>query len=210
MERFGDFTGDQISVNIIGLTGFADAHRGDDRDEFVLVQGVDNQWINADDLPDHADVDDLRRFTVFRDFDVHLAREDQAAVLTAQPHRHAAMLINEVDDRLVNLTDQDHLDNIQGLLVRDSHAANKAAGDPHLIEHFVDLRAAAMDHDGINTYVLEKNNVLGKAVLQFLIDHGIAAIFDDERLAVEAPDVGQRFHQHFRLADKTFHHRSFD
>ena len=35
-------------------------------------------------------------------------------------------------------------------------------------------------------------------VLQFLVDHGVAAVFDDDGLLIIFLDIGQRLNQHFR------------
>ncbi len=91
------------------------------------------------------------------------------------------------------------------LLIGDAHAAHIVALDPHLVERRVDLRPAAMDHHGIDTDVLEQNDVLGEARFEFLVLHGMAAVFDDKGLAIKALEIRQRLHQHLSLADKVVH-----
>ena len=125
--------------------------------------------------------------------------------LPLRPHRHAAMLIDQVDDLFVDLADQDHLDDVEGLLIGDPHAAHIVAFDPHLVEHRVDLRPAAMNHHRIDADILEQDDILGEARFELLVFHGVAAILDDEGLAVKALEIGQRLHQHLSLADKVVH-----
>jgi hypothetical protein len=50
------------------------------------------------------------------------------------------------------------------------------------IEHLVDLRAAAMDHDRIDADLAQQHDILRKHAGQLLVDHGVAAVFDDEVL----------------------------
>ena len=75
------------------------------------------------------------------------------------------------------------------VLVRDAHPAHIAARDPHLVQHLVDLRTATVNHDRIDADILEQHDVLGKALLELFIDHGVAAILDDKSFAVEAPKI---------------------
>ena len=44
-----------------------------------------------------------------------------------------------------------------------------------------------------------KDHVFGEALLQMVIDHGIAAVFDDDTLAGELLQPWQRFNKHFCL-----------
>src|SRR5688572_18322131 len=208
MQRLGDFAGDKIRIDIVSLALFADAHGGDDGNKFILVQRFDHQGIDAYDLADHADVDDFRGFTVRRgDGHVHLLCQDQAAVLAAQADRHAAMLIDQGNDGFVDLADQNHFDDVECFLIGDPHAADVAAGDAHLVEHRVDLRPAAVDDHRIDPDVFQQDDVLGEARFELLVFHRMAAVFDNERLAVETLEIGQRLHQDLGLADKVIHVR---
>ena len=129
---------------------FSGADRGDDRNEFVFIQGVDDHRVNPNDFSYQADVDDLRGLPIGRHRHAHLARPDETAILAAQADRHPAMAVDETDDLLVDFTCQDHLDNVHGLLVRNSHASYELGGSPHLLQHFIDLRTATMNHHGID------------------------------------------------------------
>ena len=52
-----------------------------------------------------------------------------------------------------------------------------------------------MDDDGTHADVLEQGDVLHDLFLQGIAHHGIAAILDDDGLAVELLDVGQRLNE---------------
>ena len=47
-------------------------------------------------------------------------------------------------------------------------------------------------HDHIHADQLQEYHVAGEALLEILVDHGVAAEFDDDGPAVEAFDVRQR------------------
>src|SRR3970040_1884247 len=80
-----------------------------------------------------------------------------------------ALPVNEGDDCLVDLADEHHLDDVQGLLVGDAHAAHVAAGDPHLVQHRVDLRPAAVHDHGGDTEVFQHADVLSEAFFKLLV-----------------------------------------
>jgi hypothetical protein len=52
-----------------------------------------------------------------------------------------------------------------------------------------------VDHDRVHADELEEHDVLGEMQLEFVVFHGVPAIFDDQCLTREALDVGQRFKQ---------------
>lgn len=52
-----------------------------------------------------------------------------------------------------------------------------------------------MDDDRLQAHIFHQDDVLHDLALEFLIDHGVTAIFDDDRLAAEALDMRQGLHQ---------------
>jgi hypothetical protein len=109
----GNFAGNQVGVDVVGLAVFANADGRDDRNKLVGVQRIDDQWIDADDpltMPMSMISGDLPlpEATVTLIF-----LPESLAVFAAQAHRHTAMLIDHVDDFFVDLTDQDHFDDVQ-------------------------------------------------------------------------------------------------
>jgi hypothetical protein len=57
------------------------------------------------------------------------------------------------------------------------------------LEQVLDLRTAAVDHHHVHSDELEENHVARETLLEVLIGHRIAAILDDDGLAVETFDV---------------------
>jgi len=56
-----------------------------------------------------------------------------------------------------------------------------------------------MHHDGVHADELQQHHVVGKAAFELLFRHRIAAVLDDDGLAVEAPDIGQGFGKNLRF-----------
>ena len=59
-----------------------------------------------------------------------------------------------------------------------------------------------MDHDRIDPDLLEQHDVGGETARQRRIAHRVATIFQDERLAGVALEIGQRLGQHLRLGEQ--------
>jgi hypothetical protein len=130
---------------------------------------------------------------------LELLRPDQAAVTPGQAHSLAARLVDQADDVLLHLAGQHPLDHFHRFLVSDAHALNEMPFFAQAVERRFNLRAAAVHHDRVHAHQLEQHDVFGKVGLQGRVRHGIAAVFDDHRLAVELADVGQRLGQDFGL-----------
>ena len=128
----------------------------------------------------------------------HLARMDERAVLPGEADGLAAVLVDEADDFLIELA-QHHFDDVHHAIVGDPHALAELALDAHLLQQVADLRAAAVDDDRVHPDELQHHDVAGEARLQRGLDHRVAAVLDDDRLVVEALDVGQRLGENLRL-----------
>ncbi len=156
--------------------------------------------------PDHADVDDLRGEGLGVDrLHLQLAGDDQVAVLAGEPDRLAAVAVDVADDLLVDLAAEDHLHHVHGFGVGDAHALDEAGFLAHGLQNLADLRPAAVDHHRVEADVFHQDDVLGEALLEPLLDHGVAAVLDDDGLVVEALDVGQRLHQDVGFFDQLLH-----
>jgi hypothetical protein len=114
-------------------------------------------------------------------------------------HGLAAGGVDQAHDVLLHLAGQHPLDDLHRLLVGDAHALDEGALLAHLGQGLVDLRAAAMHDDGVHADQLEQHHVLGKVLLKRRVGHRVAAVLDDQRLAVIAADVGQGLGQDLGL-----------
>src|SRR5690606_31954713 len=60
LQRFGRLAGNKIGIDVVGLAILAHTDGGDDRDEIVGNQPVDQVDVDLGDFTHVADVDDLR------------------------------------------------------------------------------------------------------------------------------------------------------
>ena len=195
LEHLGHLAGHQIGIDVVGLAALARTDRRNHRNEAVGGQGLDDRGVDRLDLAHLADVDlGAGRIAAL---DQHLAGAHQSAVLAGEAHALTAGLIDQLDDFLVDLTGEHHLDDVHGLFVGDPHALHELAllADPG--KQLFDLRPAAMHHDRIDADQLEQHHIVGEAALQTIIGHGVAAVLHHHRAAMKTADIGQRLGKDF-------------
>ena len=167
------------------------------------MQLVEHGDIDFVRLADEAEVDDFLDIGIRIDHGArHLARLHHVAVLAAQPDRLAAGGVDVADDLLVDRAGQHHFDDLDGLGVGDAQAGGEFRFDAELLEHGLDLRAAAVHHDRIDRGLLEQHDVAGEIARGLLLAHGVAAVFDHDDLLVVALHVRQRLRQDARLLER--------
>ncbi len=108
-------------------------------------------------------------------------------------------MVDQHDDILLHFAAQHPLHHFHGFFIGDAHALHEGALLADFFQRVVDLRSAAVNHDRVHADQLEQDDVAREAVLQALVRHGIATVFDDDGLAVEITDVGQGLGQNLRL-----------
>src|SRR5262249_6841930 len=81
------------------------------------------------------------------------------------------------------------------LCVRDAQTGSELRLDTELLQHSLDLWAAAVYDDGINRRLFKQDDVLGKVARRLLLAHGVSAIFHHDDFLVIALHVRQRFGQ---------------
>jgi len=96
-----------------------------------------------------------------------------------------------MDKVFVHLADKYHLHDIHGLTVSDPHTLNVARLNVQAIQEGVNLGAAAMHNHRIDTDLFEQDNIKSKLLLQVVINHGVATVFNDNSLAAKLLHVGQ-------------------
>jgi hypothetical protein len=107
------------------------------------------------------------------------------------PTALAAGGVDRRHDLLVDRAGKHHLDHFHGRGVGDPEAVDEARLDIEPLQHLADLGAPAMHHHRQDADLAQQRDVAGEDVGQFLVDHGMAAIFDDEALAGIFLHIGQ-------------------
>ncbi len=126
---------------------------------------------------------------------------DERAVLSGESHGAPAVLVDQADDFLIELA-QHHLDDVHDFFVGDAHALAELAVDAHRLEQVADLRSATVHDHRIHADQLEHHDVARETGLELGLGHRVATVLDDDRLVVEALDVGQRLREDLRFEQR--------
>ncbi len=97
-----------------------------------------------------------------------------------------------------HLAHEHHSGHIEGLLVGDPQAVDELALLAEPAQQCADLRPSAVHDHGPQPDRAEQHDVLGERRGQLRVDHGVAAVLDDDHRAAEALDVGQRLDERRR------------
>ena len=100
-------------------------------------------------------------------------------------------MVDEIHHVLVHLAAEHHFHDLHGLGVGYAHALDELALLADAGQHVLDLWAAAVHHHHVHADQLEQDHVARETLLQVFVGHGVAAVFDDDGLAVETLDIGQ-------------------
>ena len=133
------------------------------RNEFAAEDLSEHGGVDLVRLADKAEIDHFLDRGIRIDHGARqLARDHHVAVLAAQPDGLAAGLVDVADHLLVDGAGQHHLDDFERLGVGDAQARRVLRLHADLLEHGLDLRAAAMHHDRIDRGLLEQHDVAGE------------------------------------------------
>ena len=196
-QHLGQLAGDDVGVDVVADVALAEADRADDRNELVVLQRLDHRRVDGDDVAYLADV--VLDLGVVLVLHLQLARADHAAVEAGESDGLAAGGVDQADDVLLHLAAEHPFDDLHRLLVGDAHALDERALLAELAQRGVDLRAAAVHHDRVQADQLEQHDVFREVLLQRRLGHRVAAVLDDDGLAVELADVRQRLRQDLGL-----------
>ena len=174
----------------------ADADRRDHRDEVARIEQLDDLRVDALDLADEADVDVLAVVapscsSILRAW---MNAPSWPVSPTALP---PCWLMSPTISWLSSPS------TISTTFITRSSVTRMPCRNsllmPILLQEVADLRAAAVHDDRIHADELQHHDVAREAGLELRLGHRVAAVLDDDRLVVEAPDVRQRLGEDLRL-----------
>ena len=102
------------------------------------------------------------------------------------------MAVDRRDDLAVDLADQRHAHDVDGLGVGDAQPVDELGLLAQASHELGDLRPAAVHDDRVHADEAHEHDVLGEQVGEGGVLHGVAAVLDDDGLARELADVRQR------------------
>ena len=120
---------------------------------------------------------------------------EELAVVAREPHRRLPVAVDAHDDVLVDLADEDHLRHLDGVGVAHAQPADELDRHVEAVHVGRDVGPAAVDDDRVQPDVLQEHDVAREVLAQLRVGHRRPAVLDDDRLAVELPDVRERLEQ---------------
>ena len=158
---------------------------GDDRDVAGLQQRGHRRGVDRDDVADEADVD---RLAV--DDGRRPRGGEQAAVLTGEADGPAAVLVDQADDLGADLTDEHHADDVDRLSWSPAGRRGTRGCRAGSASRRSAVRRRGRRPGGSRSP--EEDHVLGEGPAARVVDHGVTAVLDDDDVAVELLEPGQR------------------
>ena len=186
-QRGSELARGGIAVDVEGVALTVGADGGNDGDVARVEHGEDGLGIDIVDVA-HVAVDLVALVAVI-DVTADAGKTD----------RLAAELVDKADELGVHLADEHHLDNTHDVGGGVAQALDELDGDVELFEHLVDAGAAAVAEHGLHAEELEQHHVVHDGVLELFVDHGVAAVLDDNDLTLILLKVRHCLHQSFDL-----------
>ncbi len=168
------------SVPIVAITGM----------QVLVQQAPHDRRVDVGDVADEAEVDVAR------------GGDDQPRIGPANADGQRAVHVDRGDDLRVDLTDEHHAGDVDGLGVGHPQSVAELGLLAEASHQLADLRSAAVHHHRVHADRVHQHDVLGEqgeGVGLRRPGERVAAVLHHDRLAGEAADVGQGLDQHTRL-----------
>ena len=127
-----------------------------------------------------------------------LLRDHQVPSLPDRPQAWPPAALIALTICLLIDAGQHHFDHLDGGCIGDAQAAGNSLLMSSRSSMRADLRPAAMHDHRLDARLLQHDDIAGEGLGELRIDHGVAAIFDDDRLLVVALHEGQSLGQNLR------------
>ena len=192
LEGGGHRPGHGVGVDVVGLTGGVGGDGGHHRDETLGQEAPDEGGVDAFDVAHETELAGPGH------------GRDQVGVLTGQTDGQRAVDVDGRDDLAVDLPDQNHPGDLEGLGVGHPHPVAELGRLAQPGHHRTDLGTAAVDDDREHPHRAHEDDVFGElgqggGVGLGVVGPGVAAVLDHDDLVPETEDVGQGLDQDGRL-----------
>ena len=187
----------RVCVDVVDLAAVVGRDGRHHRDAAGVDEVLHGFGSDGSDLADQAEVDVLAV-----DHRARALRREEPGVLTGQPDRERAVLVEEADELAADLPDEHHPYDVHRLRRRHPQAGPELRRDAEPVEHRADLGSAAVDDDRPEAGVPEPDDVLGEGLLEGVVGHGVAAVLHHDRLAVVLLQPRQRLGEGCRLGGR--------
>src|SRR5439155_2227911 len=201
LEPNGSLCGGHVRIAVVDPAIFTPRRGADDRRDAAPDALAQRLGVHLRHFADKTDVEV---------FAVRPLQEQLSAgkkLRAGKAARLATQCVDGLDNLRIDFPRQHVFDHVYHRFIRHAHALDEIGVDPGDVRGAGDGLAAAMDDDRVDAYGFQEHDVACNAVAHLWIGriHETAAIFDDERLAAEPLDVGQRFQQRRGFGNEILH-----
>src|SRR5439155_8550317 len=119
--------------------------------------------------------------------------------LAREPDRERAVPVDRRDDLPVDLADQHHAGDVERLGIGDAQTVAELRLLAQPCQQLADLRSATVDDDRTQADRPHQHHVGGEQAQVVVTRYRVPAVLDDDDLAAEAADPGQRLDEDGRL-----------
>ena len=177
-----------ISIDVIGFALSAHTGRSDNRDKACIQQHLNQFSVNLFNIANIANIYQIN-LAIFINVGQMLLSLNQSSILTVQAHCLATQGVQASYQISIDFTNQSHLRNAHGLSIGYTQAANKLALLTSLHQHTGNFRAAAVNNNGTHTSALQEHDILQHLVLQLVVQHSVAAIFNHDGFILKLAQI---------------------
>ena len=184
IEGRGDAAGRHVGVDVVEAPVAAERHRGDDGNVVAGHEVVEQRAVDVRAAPHPPELG------------VGLLGHDDARVGARHAHGEVAVLVERGHELAVDLARKHAAHDLHGLGRGDALAVLELDGQLRGFHGLRDGLAATVHDDGIHADDLQQHDVAHDVGAQLLVDHGRAAVLDDDGLASDVLDPRQRLDEH--------------
>ena len=193
-DALGESGGGGVGVDVVhhpvGIGGDRRYHRDPSRrNEIEYGGGLDRGHVT-----DEADVGGLPF-----DEDVAAGGGEQVRVLAGDADRVGAVRVDQTDEFAAHLPEQHHPHDVHHLGRRHPEPALEFTDEPESVQHGADLRPATVHHHRVHADRAQERHVGGEGGLEYVVDHGVAAVLDDDDVVAQLLQPRQGLGEDVRL-----------
>ena len=185
-------TSDRISIDVVGLAIRTNTNRRDNWYNIRSNQQFQNSGIYAFRFTDKTKIKHLLNVTGgVAVGSCQPSGSHQTTILAGYTNSDDAGPGDTFGNLLIDGACQNHLDNVEHLSIGDAKPLHEGGLHIQPLQHGIDLRPSAVNHNWVDSNLLQQCDVASEAQRCLFLPHSVAAILNDDDLVVVALQIGQ-------------------
>ena len=189
LQRTGNLASNAIRIDVIGFALSTHTSRSNNRNKACIQQYINQFSVNLFYIANIANIYQIN-LAIFINVSQMLLSLNQSSILAVQAHCLTTQGVQTSYQISVDFANQSHLCNAHGLSISYAQAAYELALLASLHQHAGDFRAAAVNNNRTHTSALQEHDILQHLVLQLVVQHSVAAIFNYDGFILKLAQIG--------------------